>query len=104
MNQYIDMTTTEVTKEKRSIWYAEDMNLQVYSATNLARIRKEKGFSQGGLANASDVSKSMIAKLEQNITSPSAEMLKKIGEALDVYFVVVWGDLDENSSIIFRNK
>lgn len=53
----------------------------------------------------------MVSKLEQNAqgsankpVSPSAEVLAKLGKALGVYFVIVWGDIDEDAQIIFRPK
>ena len=109
--QYIDMVTETVTKNKKIICYAEEMDLRPYSAKNLIIARQEKGFSQSKLSEVSGVSISTISKLEQEVTvtgkkpvSPSAEVLSKLGAALDVYFVIVWGELDENSKIIFRNK
>jgi ribosome-binding protein aMBF1 (putative translation factor) len=109
--QYVDMVTTTITNPEPKTWYAEDMDIRPYSADNLAQARKEKGLSRQQLADACDVSFSMITKLEQNARgmgknpiSPTADVLAKLGKALDVYFVIVWGEMDENSKIIFRNK
>lgn len=98
------MVKIEITQKGNAVCYAEDMDLRIYTAQNLSIIRKEKGFSQTKLADASGVSVSMVAKLEQNITSPSADVLKKLGEALNIFFVIVWGELDENTAILFRNS
>ncbi|MGV3526515.1 MAG: helix-turn-helix domain-containing protein [Candidatus Sericytochromatia bacterium] len=105
------MVTEAITNSELKICYAEDMDLRPYSAKNLVQARLEKGWSQSQLAKESDVSVSTIAKLEQEVTvtgkkpvSPSAEVLSKLGRALGIYFVIVWGEVDEDSQIIFRNK
>ena len=111
MCQYIDMVTSTITNDEQMICYAEDMDLRPYSAKNLVAAREEKGWSQSRLAKESEVSVSTIAKLEQEVTvtgkkpvSPSAEVLSKLGKALGIYFVIVWGEVDENAKIIFRSK
>ena len=109
--QYIDMAAISITKLESMICYAEDMDLRPYSAANLIRARQDKGWSQNKLAQISGVSVSTIAKLEQEATvtgkkpvSPTAEVLSKLGMALGIYFVIVWGEVDENAKIIFRSK
>lgn len=111
MCQYIDMVTINITKTPSMVCYAEDMDIRPYSAKNLISARQEKGWSQSRLAEESKVSVSMISKLEQSAVgvgkspiSPTAEVLSKLGKALDIYFVIVWGEVDEDSQIIFRNK
>lgn len=105
------MVTIEVTNKPPMICYAEDMDIRPYSAANLIKARQEKGWSQNKLAQVSGVSVSTISKLEQEATvtgkkaiSPTADVLSKLGMALGIYFVVVWGEVDENSKIIFRDK
>lgn len=112
MCQHVDMVASTITNYGQKICCAEDMGLRPYSADNLIKARQEKGWSQNRLAEESGVSVSMISKLEQsaareagkNPISPTAEVLSKLGKALDIYFAVVWGEVDENSQIIFRNK
>lgn len=109
--QYTDMATIDITEKPPMICYAEDMDLRPYSAENLTKARVDKGWSQSKLAEVSGVSVSMIAKLEQqakvsgkNPMSPTADVLKKLGKALGIYFVIVWGEIDENAQILFREK
>ena len=98
------MLSAIVTSEPIKSVYAEDMDLRVYSAKGLKVTREEKNLSQKALAEKSEVSLSMIAKLEQDITSPTAEVLQKLGRALDVFFVIAWGSIDEETSILFKGK
>lgn len=112
MCQHVDMVASTITNYEKKICYAEDMDLRPYSAENLIKARQEKKWSQSRLAEESGVSSSMIAKLEQSAAreagkspiSPTADVLSKLGKALDIYFVVVWGDVDEDSQIIFRSQ
>lgn len=52
---------------------------------NLARLRKEKGLTQEGLARKADISYHTIVKLESgNIKNPKIETLIKVAEVLSV--------------------
>ena len=55
--------------------------------TNLARIRREKGLSQGGLSKAAGVNVRTIQHYEirqRNINRAAGEVLKKLADALGV--------------------
>ena len=52
--------------------------------TKIRELRKEKGFSQKQLANASDLSVASIQGYEQGKYNPKKETLTKIAKALDV--------------------
>lgn len=47
-------------------------------------LHKEKGWSQAGLANKSQVSREMIGKYERGRAVPSVDAAKKIADALGV--------------------
>lgn len=52
---------------------------------NLAKIRKEKGFTQEGLARKADISYHTVIKLESGgIKNPKAETILKLAEALQI--------------------
>lgn len=52
---------------------------------NLAKIRKEKGFTQEGLARKAEISYHTVIKLESGgIKNPKAETILKLAEALNV--------------------
>jgi len=53
-------------------------------AKNLIRYRKQKGFSQGDLAEASQISRRMIGHYEISDTIPPIEKIESIANALGV--------------------
>lgn len=64
---------------------------------NLKAIRKSKGITQRELADKSDLSFSMVSKLEiGEQDNPTLDTIKKIAAALDVkvYELMGWDDLD----------
>ena len=50
----------------------------------VAKLRKEKGWSQTDLANQSEVSREMIGKYERGKAIPSVDAAKKIADAFGV--------------------
>ncbi|MCD6337044.1 MAG: helix-turn-helix transcriptional regulator [Candidatus Marinimicrobia bacterium] len=54
-------------------------------AKNIARLRKQKGFSQEKLARLADVANNTIIKMESGENkNPTLETLRKVAEALGV--------------------
>lgn len=62
-----------------------DASLEALGA-RLRALRKRAGLSLDGLARTSEVSKSMISKVERGEASPSTVVLARIAEALGVTF------------------
>jgi transcriptional regulator with XRE-family HTH domain len=50
----------------------------------LTQVRRERGLSQQGLADASGVNKATINQIERGRRSPNVETLEKLAEALSV--------------------
>ena len=55
-------------------------------ASNLKKIREEKGLSQEGLANECDMSKSTLQRIEWAKINPTIAIVKSISDALKVEF------------------
>jgi transcriptional regulator with XRE-family HTH domain len=96
------MLNTLVTEKTRKIVYSKDMDLRVYSSEKLKEVRKEKKLSQVELAEKSGLSLSMVSKFEQGLFNPTTDSLAKLGQALNVYFVIGWGDINGETSILHR--
>ena len=60
------------------------MDIQKQVGKNLARIRKEKGFSQESLAFECELHRTYISGIERGIRNPSILILDKIAKALKV--------------------
>ena len=60
------------------------MGLKNDLATNLRRIREEKGFSQEGLAHDADVDRTYVGRLENRKASPGLEIVEKLARILGV--------------------
>lgn len=60
------------------------MDLRGVFAANLRRLRYAKGLSQEELADAADINRTYISKLETGITYAGLEIIGKLAKALDV--------------------
>ncbi len=60
------------------------MDLRAIFATNLRRIRAEKGISQEELAHTADVDRAHVSKIEREVTFVGLEIIGKFAEILDV--------------------
>ena len=60
------------------------MDLRGIFAANLRRFRHAKGMSQEELADAADVNRTYISKLETGVTYAGLEIIGKLADALDV--------------------
>ena len=60
------------------------MDLRGIFATNLRRLRHEKGLSQDDLAYEADVSRSYLSQLEKGAFYASLKILGKLAEVLKV--------------------
>ena len=62
------------------------MNDELVLKNNLAKIRKEKGYSQQALADAIGVSRNTISSIETGQFSPTAKLALILAIALDKKF------------------
>jgi transcriptional regulator with XRE-family HTH domain len=60
------------------------MDLREVFATNLRRLRHEKGLSQDDLAYTAEVSRSYLSQLEKGTFHASLKVIGRLAEALDV--------------------
>jgi transcriptional regulator with XRE-family HTH domain len=60
------------------------MDLRDVFATNLRRLRHEKGLSQDDLAYEAEVSRSYLSQLEKGAFYASLKIIGRLAEALDV--------------------
>jgi transcriptional regulator with XRE-family HTH domain len=60
------------------------MDLREVLATNLRRLRHEKGLSQDDLAYEAEVSRSYLSQLEKGAFYASLKIIGKLAEALNV--------------------
>jgi transcriptional regulator with XRE-family HTH domain len=60
------------------------MDLRDVFASNLGRLRHERGLSQDALAYEADVSRSYLSQLEKGAFHVSLKTIGKLAEALDV--------------------
>jgi transcriptional regulator with XRE-family HTH domain len=60
------------------------MDLREVFATNLRRLRHEKGLSQDDLAYEAEVSRSYLSQLEKGAYYASLKIIGRLAEALDV--------------------
>ena len=60
------------------------MDVRERVGKNLARIRKDKGRSQEGLAFECDLHRTYISGIERGIRNPTIVILDKIADTLDV--------------------
>jgi len=60
------------------------MDLWEVFATNLRRLRNEKGLSQDDLAYEAEVSRSYLSQLEKGVFHASLKIIGKLAEVLEV--------------------
>lgn len=60
------------------------MDVRKRVGNNLAKIRKEKGFSQEGLAFECELHRTYISGIERGIRNPTVTIIDKIAKALDI--------------------
>ena len=60
------------------------MDVRKVVGKNLAKIRKEKGFSQESLAFECDLHRTYISGIERGIRNPTVTILDKIAKALKI--------------------
>jgi transcriptional regulator with XRE-family HTH domain len=60
------------------------MDLREVFATNLRRLRHERGLSQDDLAYEAEVSRSYLSQLEKGAFYASLKIIGKIAEVLDI--------------------
>ena len=60
------------------------MDLRQRFATNLRRIRNDRGVSQEGLANDAGVDRAYLSRVERAVTYVGLEIVGKLAEVLEV--------------------
>ena len=60
------------------------MDLRQRFATNLRRIRHDRGVSQEGLANDAGVDRAYLSRVERAVTYVGLEIIGKLAEVLEV--------------------
>lgn len=60
------------------------MDLRQQFATNLKRIRHQRGVSQEGLANEAGLDRAYLSRVERAVTYVGLEIVGKLAEALEV--------------------
>ncbi|WP_282609065.1 helix-turn-helix domain-containing protein [Pelagibius sp. Alg239-R121] len=73
-------------------------------ADSIRRLRSEQGLSLEALAGKAEVSKSMISKIERGETSPTANTLGRLAEALDVSLSQLMGVQEKREVIVMRKS
>lgn len=74
------------------IQYIGNMNVDTLLAKRIRELRKTRGYSLDKLAELSGVSRSMISLIEREETSPTAAVLNKLADALDVTLASLFSD------------
>jgi transcriptional regulator with XRE-family HTH domain len=60
------------------------MDLREVFATNLRRLRHEKGLSQEQLAYEADINRTYVSKLETGVTYAGLEIMGKLADVLEI--------------------
>lgn len=60
------------------------MDLREVFATNLRRLRHEKGLSQEQLAYEADINRTYVSKLETGVTYAGLEIIGKLADVLEI--------------------
>ncbi len=68
------------------------MNIDSLIAKRVRDLRKVRGYTLDGLSESSGVSRSMISLIERQETSPTAVVLAKLADALDVTLAALFAD------------
>ena len=82
----------------------EAQNLDAPIAASIRRLRSEQGLSLDALAQRAEVSKSMISKIERGETSPTANTLGRLAEALEVSISQLMGVQEKRGVILLRQS
>jgi transcriptional regulator with XRE-family HTH domain len=59
------------------------MKLRAVVARNLRVLRKQKGFTQEGLADSAGINRNYVGQIEREEKSPTVDILEKIAIALE---------------------
>ena len=78
----------------------KDVNIII--GINLKKLREERGYSLGKLAELVKVSKSMLAQIEKGDTNPSVGTIWKIANGLRVSFTSLLSDNSSEIKVVRR--
>ena len=59
------------------------MDVKKRLATNMKRLRKERGWSQEALADASGLDRTYISAIERNVKNPTVIVIERVALALE---------------------
>lgn len=62
----------------------------------LEELRKQKGWSQNGLAKKAEISREIIGRYERNEATPSIDIAKKLADVLDVSLDYLAGSTEQS--------
>lgn len=82
----------------------EEKSVNEIIAFNLRRIRAEKNLSLDEVAKLTNVSKSMINRIEMNKSTPSVTVLWKIADGLKISFSALMDSEIENATLIEKSE
>ena len=68
------------------------MNTMSPAGREMARLRRERGLTQGELAQKLGISQRMVAAIEAGERTPSVGLAKQIGRALEMLWTAFYGD------------
>lgn len=76
----------------------KDVNILI--GHNLKRLREDRGYSIGGLAELVQVSKSMLSQIEKGETNPSVGTIWKIANGLNVSFTALLNESHDTFQVV----
>jgi transcriptional regulator with XRE-family HTH domain len=68
---------------KATICFLFFMDVKKRLATNMKRLRKERGWSQEALADASGLDRTYISAIERNVKNPTVIVIERVALALE---------------------
>jgi DNA-binding XRE family transcriptional regulator len=77
-----DITTLSVMQTQEQVITIEEIRSTI--ALNLKKFRSERGIAQEKLALIAGVDRTMVSKIERQLTNPSIETLLKLANVLNV--------------------
>jgi len=93
MEKLIDLIKEAV--EQRGIKTPPERQILSTLGEEIRRVRKDRGLTQGQLANRTDLSRSLISRIESGSAAPSIPSLYKIANALNVRMGTLFANIPQ---------